>query len=100
MVGVELKKQMKLNDLELGKIFDDAELIIERHGDNMTTIRNETGVECGKNYDIRIYRYDLKIEDKNIIFIDNNGYGEMYIDDKDYLKYKKMLKKHNLWFEN
>ncbi len=98
MPGVELKKPLKLDDLEVGKIFDENELIIDSDKKSMTTIRSDEGWDPSLGeYDMRIFMYDIIADEKgNIIKINNNGYGEIYLKDENHEQYKSMLQESNL----
>ena len=97
MTEVELKRQLKLDDLEVGKVFDESELIIELDGNRMTTIRNEEVFESGRWCDIRVYRYDLIVDRENVLEINNNGYSELCNEDKFYSAYKQALVINGSW---
>ena len=101
MVKVELKRPLKLSDLEEGKIFDSVELIIRSDESSMETVGWQEGIGGGREYDMRIFRYDFKIDGEgNVLSINNNGYGEIFSNHADYNTYKKKLIEKNLLPEN
>ena len=93
---------INLEDLAEGKIFDGDELILWADSSSMTTLRHEGGFEIGeggyREYEMRLYHYDL-ILDGNQIRVINNGYGEIFEDDKNYTDFKRKLEDVELWRE-
>jgi len=88
----------KLNNLVVGGVFEDSELIIELDDSSMATLVRERGTEFGKEYGMMVYRYDLSCEN-GIITAVLNGRNEVFLSDKDYNKYSDTLKNAKLWSE-
>ena len=92
MPEVELKKPWKLSDLEVGKIFDEIELIIRNDGKAMETlVREHNYLDHGKESEISLRYYDLFIKGGKVKKINYNGYNEFPIDGKNYKELDKKL---------
>ena len=96
----KLKAPVKLSKLEIGGVIDGDEAIIEVRKVSMDTIRNDVGIESGKNYDMKVFHYDLTTEGKEVTHIKYNGYGEVFLSDENHDEYKSILKGLNLWKED
>ncbi|SRR3989338_7416666 len=97
----EQERSYSPSELEIGMIFDETELIIERDGYSMATIVKEGGLgDHRREFQIQKFMYDLiRIEDGKII-PEYNGGLEVYIDNEDkevHLDYKDKLIKAGLW---
>ena len=98
MAEVKLERSLKLGDLEEGKIFDETELIIDFNGKRMVTIGYGGGLVYREGNRIRKFMYDVKTDPKgNVIEINNNGYSEICLGDKEYVKYQSKLKDTGIW---
>jgi hypothetical protein len=103
MVDCKLEKELTLKDLEVGKIFNELELIVDFDGRTMTTITREEGIELNKGhyeeYDMRTYMYDeIRVKgDGRVISINCNGWGEIFLSDEDHDECKYKLEAIGLW---
>ena len=100
MAEVKVPKGTTLGTLVEGEIFDDVELIIDEASNSMTTITNMEGIESEGYFDMRKVMYDVESDQEgNVTRINCNGYGEIYKDDINYLKFKQKLQDAGLWEE-
>jgi len=92
MTGVELTRQLKLSDLEVDRLFDNREIVLDIDNKSMTTFSwGETITNTGKT--IRIENYDLETDDSGrVLSINNNGYDEIFPHETEYCRYSEELK--------
>ncbi len=91
-MGIEETLQLfVLINLKVGRIFDQDELITSRQENIMKTIRREPDTD-----EIRWFGYNLK-GDGSVVQVNNNGYGEISLEDKNYEINKSKLESAGLW---
>ena len=95
-MGTQEIIRVRAGDLEVSKVFDGDELIIEVDRETMATIRCEEGIESEREYNIRIFHYDLHIGEGDVE-VKINGYGEIFNDESTYEKDKQMLIDAGVW---
>ena len=88
--------RVKESDLVVGGIFDIDEVIVELWDNDMTTLRCDGGIEQGKNYDMRMYYYDL-FKRGEFVNVKCNGYSEIFENDESYNMKKKILVDAGVW---
>lgn len=94
----EFQKGLKLDNLSVGKIFGDRELIIFNDSVCMETlVREHNYLDHGKESKISRRHYDLNVDSEgNILEINYNGYNEFPTDEKPHKEFSKMLGKEGL----
>ena len=90
---VELKRPLKLGDLETGKIFDEIELVVSADRNSMTTVVWQSGMSCGEDFEMRFNFYDIESDaNGNVLCVDYNGNREVLNSNPDAQKYSEKLK--------
>ncbi len=81
---------LTISELQIGKIFDGDELIVDRWKSGMMTVRKEDDSE------IRYFMYDW---DLRLIgnSVNHNGRGEIFSTDTNFDNYKIKLQEVGLW---
>lgn len=94
MMG-EQERSFKPSELEVGMIFNEVELIVERGVGNMATIRYEEGEVNGRSHDMVTLAYVL-IPSKNGVKTLLNGSMEIFPDDEVYHDFIDKLNQRKL----
>jgi len=82
--------RVRMGDLDVGARFDELEVIVSISGNSMDTVRWDVGVEGGREYDMRLFHYDLKFDDEGVL-ASHNGHSEVFLDDPMRDKYVAKL---------
>jgi len=98
MLPTENVQGIKLWKLDVDKIHKDREVIVEMRPDFMETITWQSGVESGREYDMRMFHYDIESDKNwNVTGVHCNGWTEIFPDDPDYTIYATKLKSFGLF---
>ena len=85
--------------LNVGRVFDILELIVEKDEESMATVGWQSGIENGMEYEMRCFMYDLVKLSRGRISVSNNGYREIFPDDEEYHGYADKLKSRGMFPE-